>query len=88
MADSCGGAESVAITDALKGGCMTKEQAAVLTAARKWWEALRPMSWNEAEHIAQPMVNAHGTDEDAMLANAVGAVIELERSKPTQGAIE
>lgn len=59
--------------------CATTAESAVLDAARKWWEGNRPCGWTQAQHIAQPCVNAGGSDCSLRLAAAVGHLVEMER---------
>jgi len=63
---------------------------AVLQAATEWWLGLRPLGWNEEDHLAQPAVNS-STGRGSKLALAVAAYVaapaiaaptEVER-KPT-----
>lgn len=53
-------------------------ESAVLDAARQWWEGNRPCGWTQAQHIAQPCVNAGGSDCSLRLAAAVGHLVEME----------
>ena len=50
----------------------------VLDAAKTWWEGHRPVDWTEEQHIAQPCVNARGSDASRNLAAAVGLLVSLE----------
>jgi len=54
----------------------TKEQAAVLTAAVRWWLTQRPMAWGETEHLVQPHVNCSGCEVD--LAHAVADLVRAD----------
>lgn len=40
------------------------------SAAKSWWNALRPVDWSEAEHLNSPEVNC-ATAHDKKLALAV-----------------
>ena len=44
----------------------------VLAAAVGWWKAHRPIGWTNADHLNNPTINAHATDNDKLLAMAVG----------------
>lgn len=50
-----------------------RERAALLEAARGWWEGSRPVDWCEEEHIANPRVNLT-TAREYELATLVAAI--------------
>lgn len=55
---------------------MTPEEAAVIRAARFWWNSLKPVEWTTADHVRNPTINAHGTVRTQQLARAVGRMVE------------
>lgn len=58
-----------------EGMPMTKEQA-LIEAAIEWWRAHRPLSFSEADHLANPKVNAGYRKGTAELAVAVAAFLD------------
>lgn len=44
----------------------------VFAAAIAWWMGHRPIGWTDAEHFNNPTINAHATDQETLLATAVG----------------
>ena len=49
---------------------MTKEEQAVIRAAKQWWRGKRPAGWGKKLHLEWPEVNAT-YDKESALASAV-----------------
>ncbi len=41
---------------------------AIVAAACAWWKSLRPMGWNEEQHLADPLHGTHGIYERELAA--------------------
>lgn len=49
---------------------MNKYEREIILAAKAWWKSLRPLRFNKAAHIKNPMINCRTSIEDR-LARAV-----------------
>jgi hypothetical protein len=61
-------------------GHLDKQRAAsdsLLREALSWWEGHRPVGWDLRQHLDNPTVNAHSTERDAALAQAVASAVEV-----------
>jgi hypothetical protein len=56
-------------------------------AALAWWRGHRPSDWTEAQHLANPTVNAGRTDSDYQLALAVAAWVAARKPKRKAGRL-
>jgi hypothetical protein len=53
----------------------------VIEAALAWWRMKRPIGWPEAQHRANPAVNARETASAERLAEAAGRLVNVRVAK-------
>lgn len=54
-----------------------KQELAVIQAAKNWWRGHRPLSYDEQDHLDNPLVNCCVAGQDK-LAQAVAYLVEAE----------